>query len=61
MRELTSQAAVESDLAKPSDSRVKTTTNTALLKKVDTLIAFENYPQATALLNQLLDETPANP
>ena len=43
-----------------ADAR-RTPTNTAILKEVDTLIAFENYEQASDLLNQLLDEAPANP
>ena len=45
----------------PEGGAKKTSTNTAGLKEVDTLIAFENYEQASELLNQLLDEAPANP
>ena len=44
-----------------ADGGRKTSTDTAMLKEVDTLIAFENYEQASDLLNQLLDEAPANP
>ncbi len=35
--------------------------NISALKEIDTLIAFENYEQASTLLNQLLDEAPDNP
>lgn len=58
-------SSAEMDNAEPteipeSDTK-KTSTDTAMLKEVDTLIAFENYEQASELLNQLLDEAPANP
>ena len=44
-----------------SSGAAKTVTDIAMLKEVDTLIAFENYEQASELLNQMLDDAPANP
>lgn len=39
----------------------KRASNSRALKEVDTLIAFENYDQASTLLNKLLDDAPDNP
>ena len=56
---------VEPDAAEPTDvpglAAKDTPTNTEALKEVDTLIAFEDYEQASGLLNELLDEAPDNP
>ena len=58
MSTLDSPSPGEPDAAPPAEIPAKTQTNTAVLKEVDTLIAFENYEQASELLNKLLDEAP---